>query len=143
MEIIELGGRRWRIIETSTLEHIIWMDLQTIESGLGRTLQQPIPASEAEAHAGAVWEAISRSQKAFAILGGTLVPEAIPDSDWTPELAEKTGGFMKKLTAPEDHARIRTVLISVVLGFFVAAQASSGLSAAALAGPAAAAARLQ
>jgi len=143
METIELGNRRWRIIETSTLEHVIWMDLQTIESGLGRMLQQPVAASEAEAHAGAIWEAISRSQKAFAILGGMLIPEAIPDGDWTPELAEKTAAFMKKLTAPEDHARIRTLLVSVVLGFFVAARRSSALSAAALAGPAAAASRLQ
>jgi hypothetical protein len=133
VEIIGLGGRRWRIIETSTLEHVIWMDLQTIESGLGRMLQQPIAASETEAHAGAIWEAISRSQKAFSLLGGMLVPEVRKDEDWTPDIAELTAHFLKKLTAPEDHARIRALLVSVVLGFFVAGRRSAGLSAAALA----------
>jgi hypothetical protein len=143
VEIIDLGARRWRIIETSTLEHVIWMDLQVIESGLGRMLQQPVAASEGEAHAGAIWEAISRSQKAFSILGGMLVPETVPDNEWSPVLAENTATFMKKLTAPEDHARIRTLLISVVLGFFVAARRSAGLSAAALEAPGAVAPRLQ
>ena len=128
MEIIELGGRHWRILETSTLQHLLWMDQRVAESGLAGLLQQAVTVKEAGEHAGRIWEQISKSGKALAFLGGMLMPEKIPDIEWTPARAEETMAFLEKLTAPEDHARIRSLLVSVVLGFFGVVRDSFALS---------------
>jgi hypothetical protein len=126
MEVIELGGRKFRIIEKGTLEHQMWMDRQVLETGLSGILREA-PMSSAD-YAGKIWEQISRQQKVFPLLSGMLIPEGLADVDWTPAEADKTTAFLKKLTAPEDHARVRSLLISVVLGFFGAAQNYAELS---------------
>jgi hypothetical protein len=134
MELIKLGGREWRIVQTSTLQQVIWMDRQIAETGVASLLQRaPVGANWSEQ----IWAQISKSDKTFPLLSGMLLPREISDEDWTPEVAEKTAAFLKKLTAPEDHAAVRSLLISVVLGFFGAAQRYAELSAIALAAPAA------
>ncbi len=147
METIELGGRRWRIIETGTLERVLWMDRHVVEAGLGRMLQsaaaQNPDAESAGEVAGRIWEQISRADKAIAFLAGSLVPEHLADDAWTWAVADETAMFLKKLTAPEDHARVRSLLVSVVMGFFVAARRSAALSSAVSETGTAAAARIQ
>ena len=125
MEVIELGGRRWRILQAGTLEHMIWMDQQVTEAGLTALLKAA--PSEGE-WTDRIWQAISHSGQTFPLLSGMLIPENLSDDAWTPAEAEKTSAFLKKLTAPEDKARIRALLVSVVLGFFGVAQSFAGLS---------------
>jgi hypothetical protein len=123
MEIIDLGGRRYRILEVGTLEHLIWMDALIAESGLKNSLLQPLPATPTGAgdFAGKVWERLSKSGRIFDFLGGMLAPEELQDEDWTPAIAQDLARGFKKLTDPGDHARIRSILIALVIGFFEAA----------------------
>lgn len=128
MELIELGCRNFRIIETSTLEHLIWMDRQVTEAGLSRSFRAGLGTKTADEFAAGVWEQISKSGQVFSLLAGMLIPQNLRDEDWTPEEAAKTIAFLKKLTSPVDHARIRSLLVSVVLGFFGSARGFAAVS---------------
>lgn len=134
MEIISLGNRKFRVIETSTFGHRMDMEQLMLESGVTRILQT-IPTFEgldpaaralaAGKYATEVYEAIARAGKVFAVLGGLLIPEEIADTDWTQEVARDTGAFLRKISSPEEMAALRFRLLEMVMGFFVGALASS------------------
>jgi hypothetical protein len=118
-----LGGRRYRMVEAGTLEHLIWMDVLIADSGLRDSLFAPVPATPAGTgdFAGKVWDQLSKSGRIFDYLGGMLIPTDLQDEDWTPAIAAESAARFKKLTDPADHARIRSILIALVIGFFEAA----------------------
>lgn len=117
MEHIELGGRRWRILQNGPLEHAIWMDRQVLQANLRGLRQQ---AGEApEAFANRILDQIIISGTVFHLLSGMLLPEEVKDVDWTPALAEQTSGFLRRLTDERDKMAIRSLLVSLVLVFFV------------------------
>jgi hypothetical protein len=138
METFDLGGRKFRTIETHTIELQYDLDRLVVETGLGAMLQKKVTPEEGGEHAARIWEAISRSGTAFAFLARIILPEPVADLDWSPEEAARTIAFVKKLHAPDDAATVRQHLIRLVISFFVAARDSSALSG--IASPAAVAA---
>lgn len=128
MDLIALGNRKFRIIETYSVGLTLEMDRLVLESGLGTMLQKAVTPEEGGAHAAKVWECISRSGNALAFLSRMILPEEIEDLDWSPEEAARTIAWVKRLHAPEDAASVRQLLIRLVISFFVAARHSSALS---------------
>lgn len=126
-----LGGRPYRLLEVGTLEHLIWMDELTKASGLKSSLLGPIPATPAGAgdFAGKVWDLLSASGLVFDFLAGMLIPAELKDEDWTPAMAQESAARFRKLTDRGDHARIQSILIALVIGFFEAALPWRNLSA--------------
>jgi len=142
--IYELGGRKFRQIVSPTVELSMEMDKLILESGVARVLHAGATEGEAGGeYGGRIWEAISRSSTAFAFIGKMILPENVPDLDWSPEESARTAAFVKKLHGPEDAATVQQILIRLVISFFAVVRHSSRLSDIALGshGPAAAPAR--
>ena len=76
---------------------------------------------------GYLGEVIS-SGRIFPILGGLFLPEKISSLDWTPEVAEETAAFLKKVSDPEDKAQIQRQVISLLISFFQSGLASLTIS---------------
>lgn len=121
----EIGGRRWRVITSYTLELVLWMDskrrLCEIDK-LHRGKEEP-----GEQYAVRVCERVFDSGYAFDILGGVLIPENIADTDWTPQIAVKTAWFLRRVTDEVDQQKALRALQQFI-GFLVFGLLSSELS---------------
>jgi hypothetical protein len=53
------------------------------------------------------------------LLGCLLIPLGKRDEDWTPDMARETAIFLGGLRAPEDKARIDSMICTLLLDFFV------------------------
>ena len=113
---ILLGGRAWRILQSGTLEHAVWIDRLLLESHLRAVRLQP--GETAEQFASRLLDALTVSGKSLDLLAGLLVPGELRDEEWSPEVAAATARFLQKLSGPQDLAAARALLVTAVLGFF-------------------------
>lgn len=115
-ERVELGGRIFVPAKNTTIEHDFWLMGHIRGAGLDN-----ITVREGEAPDEFVLRLLQEtinSSRIFLLLGGLLFPDGLAPEAWTPELAEQTAAFLKKLTAPADKAKIQTQVVSALLGFF-------------------------
>jgi hypothetical protein len=64
----------------------------------------------------------------FLLLGALLIPEEMDPLRWTPEIAAKTGEFLASMTEPGDKAKMRILLASALMPFFLGGHRSSKTS---------------
>jgi len=116
LEKIRIGDRTFVPVNNSTIEHDFWLMAHIRGAGLDR-----IAIGEGEApddFAVRLLGEVIDSGRIFPILGGLFLPEKIDSFDWTPQVAEETAAFLKKISDPHDKLEIQKQVISLLLSFF-------------------------
>lgn len=126
MEKIKIGGWTFVPVKNSTIEHDFWLMAHIRGAGLDRIAieEGELPEDFAVRLLGEV----INSGRIFPILGGLFLPEKTSSLDWTPEVAEETMAFLKKVSDREDKAQIQRQVISLLISFFQSGLASLRIS---------------
>ena len=117
-EIIELGGKRFRVIEESTVEHDFTVIQLLADSGLDKFAQ-----AEEESTADfsmRILRTVMVTGKSFDLLGAFLIPEDIPDLEWTPAIGLSTRKSISQITDAGDKILVRNAVVSMLLRFSMA-----------------------
>ena len=126
MEKIRIGGRTFVPVKNSTIEHDFYLMSHIRGAGLDR-----IAIGEGEApddFAVRLLGEVIDSGRIFKVLGGLFLPEGVSSLDWTPQLAEETASFLKKISDPQDKLEIQRQVISLLIDFFQSGLASLTIS---------------
>ena len=116
MEKIKIGGRTFVPVKNSTIEHDFWLMAHIRGVGLDRiAIEENEPPED---FAVRLLNEVINSGRIFPILGGLFLPEKTSSLDWTPEVAEETAAFLKKISDPADKALIQQQVVSLLLSFF-------------------------
>jgi hypothetical protein len=128
---IELGGRRFRAVDIMTVAHDAFFIARCRFAGLDAIPM--IEGETAEQYAVRLLTTLMGSPTVLEIVGALVVPEALEDSAWTPQMASDTAAFVGSLTGDVDKAQVRFILLSVLvpflqrgLGYLTVSRASSG-----------------
>lgn len=114
-ETIQLGGRWYKRVGVSTLEHDHWLAGHLRHAGSGEWMLRP--GESHEDFGGRILGDLMASGKAFPVLGGLLMPS--DEEKWTREMAQRTADEMAGLTNPEEKRTANLELLSCVMEFFV------------------------
>jgi len=114
-EIIELGKRKFRAIENSTVEHDFTVMQLLAKAGLDSAAQQQ--GESYDDFAVRLLSQIIGSDHAFDLIGAFIIPEGTPDQDWIPQTGIDTARFVQKLIAHEDKLQIRQLVVTLLVGF--------------------------
>ena len=126
MERIKIGGRMFVPVKNSTIEHDFWLMAHIRGAGLDRiAIEEGEPPED---FAVRLLGEVINSGRIFPILGGLFLPEKISSVDWTPEVAEETASFLKKISDPQDKLEIQRQVISLLISFFQTGLASLTIS---------------
>jgi hypothetical protein len=120
-ETINLGGREFAPVSTSTIEHDYWLMSKIRAAGLDHVAKREEESSET--FVARLLSEVIDSGSAFDLLGGLLLPMPLPKEGWSPACAIETAEFIKRLSLPDDKAIVQSQMISLLIGFF-----ESGLS---------------
>lgn len=129
-EALQIGGRPWRVVRNSTLEH----DFETMRLARAMGLQDAgqLPEETPQDFAERLVFQLTDSGRAFDYLGCLLLPANVPDDKWTPEEGQRTAAFMRMLTAPADKAEVQGLVATLLISFFGEGLRFCGVSSAAL-----------
>lgn len=117
-----LGGRAFLTIRESTVEQ----DFRFLALVKRARIDEIVmaPGESPEAFARRLLEATVESGAILDLLGCLLVPENAAPKDrdpgeaWTREMGEETARFLGRLREPGDKARIRSLVLSLLVSFF-------------------------
>ncbi len=118
MKLREIGGRKWRAVERSTLRHDNYMIRHILEGGLDKLRHKD--DESLEDFAMRMLHAVLASGKMFDLLGGMLLPENVPDEKWTEAQAGETAEFLGNVTEEHDKTAVQEALMPLLLSFFAA-----------------------
>lgn len=110
-----LGGRTFVSVTESTVEHDLHFHGLAGRAGLRFEKGEHESAADFAAR---ILEEVVQSGKALELLGCLLVPEEIGVAGWSPEEARKTAAFIGQLRGEEDKARVRALILSLLMDFF-------------------------
>jgi len=110
-----IGGRAFVPITESTVEHDLYFHGLAGRAGLRFEKHEHESAADFGER---VLEETIQSGKALELVGCLIVPEEVGVDDWTPEEARKTAAFIGKLRGEEDKARVRALILSLLMDFF-------------------------
>ncbi len=110
-----LGGRAFVSVTESTVEHDLYFHGLAGRAGLRF---EKYEHESPEDFAARILEETVQSGKTLELLGCLLVPEEVSAEGWTPEDARKTAAFIGQLRGEEDKARVRALILSLLIGFF-------------------------
>jgi hypothetical protein len=119
---LELGGRIFHEIRSSTIEHDFKFYELARRAGLDNVTQAA--GETPEQLAARLLETILASGLALELLGLLLVPEGTPPEKWTPEIMAETARFIGGLTSDEDRQTVNAAILDVMIGFFRSGLAS-------------------
>jgi len=117
-----IGDRRFVVISESTVEQDLHFLALIKQAGIDEVIAQP--GETAEAFARRLLEVTVASDKTLDLLGCLLVPtDSIPPGTdagdaWTREIAEETASFLGHLKSKADKAKLRSLILSLLLCFF-------------------------
>jgi len=117
-DVFTLGGQQYRPIKCSTIEHDFWLMDRVRAAGLDAIALQDDETHEQFAER--LLQTIIVSGTAFELLGGFLLRHPHGDLDWSPAMATDTANALRKITAPEEKAVIRGIIVGMLLDFFAA-----------------------
>jgi len=131
----DIAGRTFLEIEDSTIEQDLAFQALVKEAGLDSLELRP--GQSPESFASELLDGLVRSRTSLKMLGCLLIPadkvplqrrRINPGEAWTPEVAEETTRFLGACMDPRDKARIRNLILSLLLGFFGSGADSSPTS---------------
>ena len=126
MEKITIGGRTFVPVTNSTIEHDFYLMSHIRGAGLDRiAIEDGEPPDDFAVRL--LGEVIS-SGRVFKVLGGLFLPEKISSLDWTPEMAEETAAFLKRISEPRDKLEVQKQVINLLIDFFQSGLASLTIS---------------
>ena len=126
--VIELGGRRFKRLECSTVKHDFWLMSQVREAGLDQVRIASKKREDVEAAMEALLDRVILGGYALRLLGGLLLPEGMDPREWTPEVAAGITAHLELLTDPDEKSQIRPLVASMLAGFFASGLASLRIS---------------
>jgi hypothetical protein len=121
-----LGGRDFESAGVSTIEQDLAYWRVAKASGLDSIEQ--LEGEGGEEFGERLLNRVIATEQVLPLLGCMLVPEGTPDGGWTPELSREVQAHLKGLTAPEDKARFRAIVLSTLIDFFESGMGSSRIS---------------
>jgi hypothetical protein len=121
--ILEVGGRRFKEVTETTARHDMYTMRQIAACGLNVVNQVEDETDEQFMYR--LYKTALQTGDIFKLLGSLLLPEGTEPLQWTEELSAQSAGFFSNLTAPEDKAKIRFLLASGLMPFFVGGLRSS------------------
>lgn len=123
-----LGGRSFLTVQETTVEQdLIFLELVK-RAGIDEITIDP--SEEIAVFSGRLLGALVKNRAVLELLGCLLMPAELiprrgmfrrrhePEAIWTPELGTKTAKFLGSLRAKEDKAKIRSLVLSLLLDFF-------------------------
>ena len=117
-----LGGRTFLTVRESTVEQDFRFLALVKRARIDEITIQPRESPEVFARR--LLEATVESGAILDLLGCLLVPEETaprdrdPGETWTREMGEETARFLGRLREPEDKARVRSLVLSLLVSFF-------------------------
>lgn len=114
--IYKIYGQKFRMIQKSTLENDYFIMQQLRRAGLENCT--PNKDESAEDFGMRLLYSIVEDGVPFELLGGLLIPENVPDIEWTPGHARATADILRVVTDPEDKQQVQSILISLLTDFF-------------------------
>lgn len=114
--LITLAGKPFRAIKHSTIEHDFHAMALLREANLHEVYMQE--GETPEDFAMRILNGAIASGKAFDLLGTFLVPAAIEDGQWSPAVAHETAALLRHTTDLQEKHRIRSAVVSCIIGFF-------------------------
>lgn len=126
----KIGGRTFVQASDTTLEQDFTFTALLKDAGLDEVTIEA--GEDPEAVGRRVLMAAIANGAAFKMLGCILVPEALvpkrtrftfgrrdsPSAGWTPDVGEDTAAFMARLSDPREKAKVRGLVLSLILSFF-------------------------
>lgn len=115
-ETITLGGRRFKHLQNSTIEHDYTTTDRFNTAGLA-----VIEMAEGTRPADFVAELVSRAVRSgqlFPLLACMLIPAELDDTEWTPAIADQTEAHLRTLTDPEDKRVLHGQVAGLFASFF-------------------------
>lgn len=123
-----LGGRSFLTVQETTVEQdLVFLELVK-RAGLDEITIDP--SEDIAAFSGRLLGALVKNLVILELLGCLLIPaELVPprgmfrrrqerEAVWTPELGMETATFLGSLRAEEDKAKIRSLILSLLMDFF-------------------------
>jgi len=118
-----LGGRKFVEIGGSSIEQDYYF--QGLIKGAGIDELERGADEEAGDFAGRMLDALVANQAVLRMLGVLLIPaDAVPSKHrgdpgevWTPDMAEETAGFLGRLRRDDDKAKVRSLVLTLLLDF--------------------------
>jgi hypothetical protein len=122
-QVYTLGGRRFRALEESTVEHDQWYMRNVRAAGLDVVELREGESPEDFAHR--LLGIALDSGRVNLLIAGMIVPTDAPGGRWSPALAAATAEFIGRLSVPEDKRQVYGLLASLLASFFGAGLISS------------------
>lgn len=113
---VTLGGRKFRQILKSTVEHDLWMMDQIRSSGVDSVTMEV--SERPEEFAERLLKQFVKTGMLVKVLAGSLIAAEQEDLNWTPEMADELAGFFGKLSDPVDKDTLFGMTAHMVAGFF-------------------------
>ena len=135
MELIVLGGREFAVVTRTTLGHDLHLTRLVRSAGLSEVGMAE--GETPEEFTRRLLEAVIGTGRALDILACLIVPvvpnlaEGKQPETWTRALARRTSAWLYGLCAEEDKAKVRNLICSLLIHFFVngiTSLRSSGMS---------------
>lgn len=122
MTTITLGGRKFKPCTNSTIEHQ-YVTMDRIRAA-GLDVLDYTPGTDPDTFVAGLLGRLAHRGAIFELLGCMLIPAELTGADWTPELADETAHFIKRLTSAEDKQTVQAHVVSLLIDFFQAGLAS-------------------
>ena len=110
-----LGGRTFLSVTESTIEHDLYFHALAGRAGLRF---EKGDEESPEDFAARILDELVQSGQTLELLGCLLVPEEVGVEGWTPDEARRTAAFIGQLRGEADKARVRSLVLSLLIGFF-------------------------
>jgi hypothetical protein len=126
METIVIAGRAFKGAKNSTMEHDVFVQGMIAKAKLGRL--EMLAGETPDDFALRIYRRVAFSSDVFLLLGSILFPADLPAAEWTPQIAEDTAQFLRKLTDEQDKKIVQGQIIGAIMGFFQKGLAYSVIS---------------
>lgn len=121
-EVFEIGGKKFHLAGQTTARHDIFTTRQIAACGVSMVAQ--LDGETEEQFQYRLYRSAMSSGDVFLLLGALLVPDGTPQLGWTEQTAKETAEFLGNLTDPSDKTKVRILLASALLPFFVSGSRS-------------------
>lgn len=126
--IVELGGKRFKRVEGSTVKHDFWLMAKVREAGVDKVQILSKKPEHIEQVIDTMIDRVIVDGHALTLLSGLLIPADLDPRQWTPEVSAETEEHLGQLTDVQDKTKIKPLIASMLSGFFMTGLASLQIS---------------